>query len=104
MSKAFSPIKIGRNQLQHRIVLAPLTRFRATLEAVPTQLLVDYYSQRATPGGLLVTEATFIHRMAGGYRQAPGIYTQEHIDMWKQVTDVVHAKVSCKLRYIHHKQ
>jgi 2,4-dienoyl-CoA reductase-like NADH-dependent reductase (Old Yellow Enzyme family) len=92
MSKIFSPIKVGRNQLQHRVVLAPLTRFRATLEAVPTELLVDYYSQRATPGGLLVTEATFIDRMAGGYRQAPGIYSKEHIEMWKHVTSAVHSK------------
>lgn len=92
MSKLFSPIKIGRNELQHRVVLAPLTRFRASSEAVPTELLVDYYSQRATPGGLLVTEATFISRMAGGYRQAPGIYTQEQIEEWKKVTSAVHKK------------
>ncbi|KAI8647390.1 hypothetical protein BD408DRAFT_378724 [Parasitella parasitica] len=93
MTKAFEPIKIGRHQLQHRIVLAPLTRFRATLEqAVPTDLLVDYYSQRATPGGLLITEATFISRLAGGYRQAPGIYNQEQIDAWKKVTTAVHEK------------
>lgn len=92
MSKLFSPIKIGRHELQHRVVLAPLTRFRATLEAVPTELLVDYYTQRASPGGLLVTEATFISRMAGGYRQAPGIYTQHQIEEWKKVTSAVHEK------------
>ncbi|KAI8049118.1 uncharacterized protein B0P05DRAFT_563790 [Gilbertella persicaria] len=90
--KAFLPTKIGRYQLQHRIVLAPLTRFRATLEAVPTQLLIDYYTQRATPGGLLVSEATFISRHAGGYRQAPGIYTRDQIEQWKKVTESVHKK------------
>ncbi|GAA5810972.1 hypothetical protein MFLAVUS_004401 [Mucor flavus] len=92
MSKLFSPIKIGRHELEHRVVLAPLTRFRATLEAVPTELLVDYYAQRASPGGLLVTEGTFISRMAGGYRQAPGLYTQDQIEQWKKVTSAVHAK------------
>ncbi|CAO3615435.1 unnamed protein product [Mucor fragilis] len=93
MTKAFEPIEIGRHQLQHRIVLAPLTRFRATLEnAVPTDLLVDYYSQRASPGGLLITEATFIDRLAGGYRQAPGIYNKEQIEGWRKVTDAVHKK------------
>ncbi|CAO3637759.1 unnamed protein product [Mucor hiemalis] len=92
MSKLFSPIKIGRHELQHRVVLAPLTRFRATLEATPTQLLVDYYSQRATPGGLLITEATFISPYSGCYRQAPGIYTQDHINEWKKVTSAVHEK------------
>jgi 2,4-dienoyl-CoA reductase-like NADH-dependent reductase (Old Yellow Enzyme family) len=90
--KAFQPIKVGNNTLQHRIVLAPLTRFRATKEAVPTKLLVDYYSQRASPGGLLVTEATFISRMAGGYRQAPGIWNKDQIKQWKEVTSAVHEK------------
>ncbi|KAG2235203.1 hypothetical protein BDF21DRAFT_431859 [Thamnidium elegans] len=88
----FSPIKVGKNSLQHRVVLAPLTRFRATTEAVPTDLLVEYYKQRATEGGLLITEATFIDRLAGAYPQAPGIYTQEQIEGWKKVTSAVHEK------------
>lgn len=92
MTKLFEPIKIGRHNLQHRVVLAPLTRFRATLEAVPTDLLVEYYKQRATPGGLLITEATFISRLAGGYRRAPGIYSKEQIEGWKKVTSAVHDK------------
>ncbi|KAI7889965.1 uncharacterized protein EV154DRAFT_544315 [Mucor mucedo] len=88
----FSPIKVGKHQLQHRVVLAPLTRFRATLDAVPTDLQVEYYTQRATEGGLLISEATFIDRMAGGYLKAPGIYTQDQIEGWKKVTAAVHAK------------
>ncbi|KAG2195662.1 hypothetical protein INT47_002901 [Mucor saturninus] len=88
----FSPIKVGNTLLQHRVVLAPLTRFRATVEAVPTDLMVEHYKQRATEGGLLITEATFIDRLAGGYKQAPGIYTQEQIEAWKKVTSTVHEK------------
>lgn len=88
----FSPIKTGNNLLKHRVVLAPLTRFRATAEAVPTDLQVEYYKQRASEGGLLITEATFIHRMAGAYPHAPGIYTKEQIEGWKKVTAAVHAK------------
>ncbi|GAA5812737.1 hypothetical protein MFLAVUS_006195 [Mucor flavus] len=88
----FSPIKVGKNLLQHRVVLAPLTRFRATTEAVPTDLLVEYYKQRSSEGGLLITEATFIDRLAGAYPQAPGIYTQEQIEEWKKVTSAVHEK------------
>ncbi|KAI8969199.1 hypothetical protein BDF20DRAFT_150367 [Mycotypha africana] len=90
--KAFSPIQVGHHQLQHRIVLAPLTRFRATLEAVPSELMVEYYAQRSTLGGLLITEATFIDELAGNYKQAPGIYTQEQMEGWKKVTDAVHKK------------
>ncbi|KAG1446311.1 hypothetical protein G6F56_009614 [Rhizopus delemar] len=92
MSKLFEPIKIGQSQLEHRVVLAPLTRFRATLEAVPTDIMVEYYRQRASKGGLLITEATFIDRLAGGYIQAPGIYSKEQIEGWKKVTDAVHEK------------
>lgn len=88
----FSPIKLGNNLLKHRVVLAPLTRFRATLEAVPTDLQREYYEQRASDGGLLITEATFISRLAGGYKRAPGIYNKEQIEEWKKVTSAVHKK------------
>ncbi|CAO0799709.1 unnamed protein product [Mucor circinelloides] len=88
----FSPIKLGNHNLQHRVVMAPLTRFRATLDAVPTDLMVEQYKQRATEGGLMITEATFITRLAGGYTRAPGIYTQEQINAWKKVTAAVHEK------------
>ncbi|OBZ88429.1 12-oxophytodienoate reductase 1 [Choanephora cucurbitarum] len=74
-SALLAPVKVGRYQLNHRVVLAPLTRFRATTEA-----------------GLLITEATFINRLAGGFPQAPGIYNQEQIDGWKKVTEAVHKK------------
>lgn len=90
----FSPIKIGTNNLQHRVVLAPLTRFRADSEAVPTDLQVEHYKQRSSEGGLLITEATFITRLAGGYPHAPGIYTKEQIEAWKKVTSAVHKKKS----------
>ncbi|OBZ89175.1 12-oxophytodienoate reductase 1 [Choanephora cucurbitarum] len=91
-SALFTPIKIGRFQLNHRVVLAPLTRFRATTEAIPTDINADYYKQRTTRYGLLITEATFISPLAGGYPQAPGIYTQAQIESWKKVTEVVHQK------------
>ncbi|KAK9759674.1 hypothetical protein K7432_017063 [Basidiobolus ranarum] len=88
----FSPVKVGNNELKHRVVLAPLTRFRATLEAVPTALQVEYYRQRSSDGGLLITEATFIDRLAGGYPRAPGLYNQEQVEGWKKVTAAVHEK------------
>ncbi|KAI9343842.1 hypothetical protein BD770DRAFT_329177 [Pilaira anomala] len=88
----FSPIKVGNFGLKHRVVLAPLTRFRATTEAVPTDLQREYYEQRTTEGGLLITEATFIDRLAGGYPRAPGIYNSEQVEGWKKVTAAVHEK------------
>ncbi|KAG2202026.1 uncharacterized protein EV154DRAFT_603237 [Mucor mucedo] len=88
----FSPIKVGNNNLQHRVVLAPLTRLRADLDGVPTDLQVEYYKQRASEGGLMITEGTFIHRLAGNYKHAPGIYTQAQIEGWKKITSAVHEK------------
>ncbi|KAL0083692.1 hypothetical protein J3Q64DRAFT_1748762 [Phycomyces blakesleeanus] len=88
----FSPVKIGHHSLKHRIVLAPLTRFRASSEGVPTPDMATYYGQRATNGGLLITEATFISQLSGGFPNAPGIYTAAQIEGWKQVTKEVHSK------------
>jgi len=94
-SALFQPIRIGANQLKHRIVLAPLTRFRANKSHVHGELAVKYYGQRAAePGTLLITEATFIAPQAGGYDNVPGIWSDEQITAWKKVTDVLHAQGS----------
>ncbi|KAF8868495.1 hypothetical protein BD779DRAFT_1808060 [Infundibulicybe gibba] len=95
--KLFQPIQVGRLALQHRVVLAPLTRFKSgRTDHVPTvPLMKEYYTQRASaPGSLLITEATFIAARAGGYPNIPGIWSQAQIDAWKQITDAVHAKGS----------
>ncbi|KAK4518495.1 uncharacterized protein ATC70_008713 [Mucor velutinosus] len=88
----FSPIKVGANTLKHRVVLAPLTRLRATTEAVPTDLQAEYYKQRASEGGLLIAEGTAISSVARAWLQAPGIYNKEQVEGWKKVTSSVHAK------------
>ncbi len=80
--------------------MAPLTRMRAIKNQTPNELMVEYYAQRASKGGLLVTEATFIAKEAGGYPNAPGIYSQEQVAAWRKVTDAVHAKggiIYCQL-------
>ncbi|GAN03415.1 NADH-flavin oxidoreductase / NADH oxidase [Mucor ambiguus] len=88
----FFPIKVGANTLKHRVVLAPLTRLRATTEAVPTDLQAEYYKQRASEGGLLIAEGTAISPVARAWLQAPGIYSKEQVEGWKTVTSNVHAK------------
>jgi NADPH2 dehydrogenase len=95
MSKLFQPLKVGSLELSNRIVMAPLTRYRADDSHVPLPYVAEYYAQRASyPGTLLVTEATFIAAKAGGYPAVPGIWNQDQIDGWKKVTDAVHAKGS----------
>ncbi|KAK7036560.1 hypothetical protein VNI00_011493 [Paramarasmius palmivorus] len=93
--KLFHPIKVGNLSLQHRVVLAPLTRFRSDEKHVPLSHVPEYYDQRSRiPGSLLITEATFIHAKAGGYPNAPGIWSDDQIAAWKKVTDRVHANGS----------
>ncbi|KAF7970141.1 hypothetical protein HWV62_9267 [Athelia sp. TMB] len=93
--KLFEPLQIGDSQLLHRVVLAPLTRFRGTDVHVPGITAPEYYAQRASaPGTLLITEATFIAARAGGYPNAPGIWNEDQIEGWKKVTSAVHAKGS----------
>ncbi|THU79624.1 FMN-linked oxidoreductase [Dendrothele bispora CBS 962.96] len=93
-SKLFRPLTVGDVTLKHRVVMAPL-RFRANTNHVPLPIAKEMYAQRAsTPGTLLITEATFIAPRASGYDHTPGIWSDEQIAAWKEVTEAVHAKGS----------
>lgn len=87
----FDPLTIGDLTLSNRIIMAPLTRCRTGTDRVPTDLMVEYYSQRAS-SGLIITEATGVSPLACGYATSPGIWLDEHVTGWKKVTDAVHAK------------
>lgn len=81
--------------LAHRIGMSPLTRLRASKDHVPLGMATEYYSQRAsTPGTLLVSEGTFVSALDGGVPNVPGIYNEEQIHAWKEVTDAVHRQGS----------
>ncbi|MGV6871530.1 alkene reductase [Pseudochelatococcus sp. B33] len=89
MATLFDPVTVGDLTLPNRIALAPLTRNRSP-GAVPTDLSVLYYTQRAT-AGLLITEATAITQQGQGYADVPGLYAPEQLQGWRKVTDAVHA-------------
>lgn len=87
LNKLFTPLRVGGINLAHRVVMAPLTRYRADDNHVHTDLGVQYYAQRAeVPGTLLVTEATFIAPEAGGYNNVPGIWNDKQISAWKKAS------------------
>ena len=92
MSKLFSQTQVGHFNLKHRVVLAPLTRMRTEPGNVPGDLMIEYYTQRATDGGLLISDATAVSQLGIAYVDAPGIYTEEHVKGWKRVIDAVHAR------------
>ncbi|KAJ4180113.1 hypothetical protein NW755_011962 [Fusarium falciforme] len=90
-SKLFQPIRLGNMKLQHRIVMAPLTRFRADEDQVPLPQCLEYYTQRASsPGTLIITEATSISPRHSAGPHAPGIWSQAQIEGWRKITDEVH--------------
>jgi N-ethylmaleimide reductase len=91
--KLFSPLKVGPLTLSHRVVMAPLTRMRSQQPGdIPNDLMVEYYGQRASQGGLIISEATTISVGGRGYLGAPGIYSDEQVAGWKNVVDAIHAR------------
>ena len=86
----FSPLTLGNQELNNRIVMAPMTRSRTQQPGdIPTASMAEYYSQRAS-AGLIISEATQISPQGQGYSFTPGIYSRAQIQGWKQVTDKVH--------------
>ncbi len=90
MSLLHTPLQVGALTLPNRIIMAPLTRCRAGAGRVPTDLMVEYYVQRAS-AGLILTEATSVDPMGVGYPDTPGIWSEEHVVGWTKVTQAVHA-------------
>ncbi|GMF10267.1 unnamed protein product [Phytophthora lilii] len=95
-SKLFSAVKLGGKkapiQLKHRVVMAPMTRQRVGDDGIPGPAVTEFYKQRATDGGLLISEATNISAYARGYYGTPGLFTPEQVKGWKSVTSAVHDK------------
>jgi NADPH2 dehydrogenase len=92
-SRLFKPMKIGNIEIKHRIVMPAVSRMRATDDHVPTDMMLEYYSQRAAvPGTLIITEANILSAEHAGYTNAPGIWKPEQVAAWKNITDGVHRK------------
>ncbi|HEX8300314.1 alkene reductase [Sphingomonas sp.] len=89
MANLFEPIQLGAITAPNRVLMAPLTRGRATREHVPAAIMADYYGQRAA-AGLIISEATGISREGLGWPYAPGLWGDEQVEGWKPVTEAVH--------------
>ncbi|HKI62585.1 MAG TPA: alkene reductase [Mariprofundaceae bacterium] len=90
MTDLFSPVQLGKLKLSSRIVMAPMTRNRAP-ENIPTDLMAEYYTQRAS-AGLIITEGAQISEQGIGYPATPGIHSPEQVAGWQKITDAVHAR------------
>ena len=97
----FRPLQLGALELRNRLIMAPMTRSRASDDGVPGELTATYYSQRGG-AGLILSEGVFPSSMGKGYVRTPGICTDEQVAAWKKVTDAVHAAGSAIFCQIMH--
>ena len=91
MTSLFQNFDLHGTKLANRIVMAPMTRSRASAENIQTDMAATYYSQRAT-AGLIITEAVAVSKQGAGYMNIPGIWNSEQVTAWKKVTNAVHEK------------
>lgn len=89
MPKLLDPLDLGGLKLPNRIVMAPLTRLRGTVDHVPTPLIAKYYSQRAS-AGLIISEGIPVSPQGVGYAQVPGIWSERQVAEWSKITAAVH--------------
>jgi 2,4-dienoyl-CoA reductase-like NADH-dependent reductase (Old Yellow Enzyme family) len=89
LSRLLEPLKVGALELPNRVIMAPLTRLRGTVDHLPTPVMIEYYKQRAT-AGLIISEGTPVSPMGVGYAQVPGIWSTAQTELWKPVTAAVH--------------
>ena len=90
MSRLFDPLPVGALEIPNRVVMAPLTRCRASERRVPNDLMREYYVQRAS-AGFILTEATSVTPQGVGYPDTPGIWSPEQVAGWQEITEAVHA-------------
>lgn len=99
MTDLFSPLRIGSLDLPNRILMSAMTRTRATPDNVPTELMAEYFAQRAG-AGLIVTDCTAVSSQARGVIRGPGIWREDQVAGWRRVTDRVHAaggRIFCQI-------
>ena len=103
LDSLMQPVTLGALELKHRVLMAPLTRSRATWPGlVPNELMARYYGQRASEGGLIIGEATNISKQAIGWYGTPGLFSDEQVEGWKKVLHTVHAKGALMLAQLWH--
>jgi 2,4-dienoyl-CoA reductase-like NADH-dependent reductase (Old Yellow Enzyme family) len=91
--RLFTPLQVGPFTLTHRVVMAPFTRSRSEQPGdIPGDLMLEYYTQRASESGLIISEGTSISIAGRGWFGAPGMYSDEQVPGWKRITSAIHGK------------
>ncbi|KAE9366025.1 12-oxophytodienoate reductase [Stipitochalara longipes BDJ] len=87
-----APFKLALHTLDHRVVLAPMTRMRASQDGIPHPRAAEYYAERTTPNSLLISEGIVIHPRGRGFPNTPGLYNDEQVQAWKPITQAVRGR------------
>jgi 2,4-dienoyl-CoA reductase-like NADH-dependent reductase (Old Yellow Enzyme family) len=87
-----TPFSLGGHPLAHLIVMAPMTRMRSSSDGIPNASAAEYYSERASSGGLLISEGIVIDPRGKGFPNTPGLWSEEQVEAWKPITAAVKAK------------
>jgi N-ethylmaleimide reductase len=90
--KLFSPVQLGAISLSHRVIHGPTTRLRANPDDSPSDMMVEYYGQRASKGGLIIIESSNVSMQARGYLGAPSLFDDGQIAGFRKITQAVHAR------------
>jgi N-ethylmaleimide reductase len=98
----FTPLTLGEFQLAHRVVMSTPPRRRARAQGIPTAWMALHHGQRASAGGLMISEATAVRREALADPESPGLHTSEQANLWRPVTDAVHARGGIILAQLAH--
>ncbi len=102
MKSLFSPYRLtSKIVMKNRIVMAPMTRRRALQDHSPSNEMIGYYARRSD-AGLIITEGTIISQDAIGYGNVPGIFTNDHINGWRRITEAVHDDDGCIFMQLWH--
>jgi N-ethylmaleimide reductase len=89
-AQLLSPVTLGVLRLPNRVIMAPMTRSRAHRDGTIPPIYAEYFAQRSS-AGLMITDATMVSPQAIGYLNSPGMWTDEHVEAWREVTGAVHA-------------
>jgi 2,4-dienoyl-CoA reductase-like NADH-dependent reductase (Old Yellow Enzyme family) len=90
MASLLDSLCVGDINLPNRVIMSPLTRLRGTPDHIPTQLMIDYYLQRASTG-LIISEGIPVVPQGVGYANVPGIWSPQQVEAWKPITHAVHS-------------
>lgn len=102
-SALLTSVKLGALSLKHRVIMAPLTRSRSIQpNSVPGDLMKTYYEQRASDGGLIISEATNISISSRGWLGSPGLYSDEQVAGWKDIVTAVRRKGGSMIAQLWH--